>query len=55
MSKQEVLSLINNLPDDVSFNDVLYELYVMSNIQAGVEDMQAGRVHSHAEVKGMFA
>jgi len=55
MSKQEVLDVINALPEDVSFEDVLYELYVMSNIQAGLNDMKAGRVHSHEEVRKMFA
>jgi len=55
MSKQEVLNVIGALPEDVSFDDVLYELYVMSNIHAGVNDMLAGRVRSHEEVRRMFA
>ena len=55
MSKQEVLNVINTMPDDVSFEDVLYELYVMSNIQAGLEDIREGRVHSHEEVRRIFA
>ena len=55
MSKQEVLSVINALPEDVSFEDVLYELYVMSNINAGVDDLKASRVRSHEEVRRMFA
>ena len=55
MSKQEVLNVIDALPEDVSFEDVLYELYVMSNIKAGLDDLKAGRVHSHEEVRRMFA
>ena len=55
MSKQEVLDFINTMPDDISYADVLYNLYVMSNIAAGLEDMEAGRVHTHEEVKRMFA
>ena len=55
MSKQEVLNVINALPDNVSFEDVLYELYVMSNIQAGLNDLRDGRVRSHEEVRRMFA
>ena len=55
MSKQEVLNVINALPEDVSFDDVLYELYVMSNIIAGLSDLDEGRVHSHEEVRRMFA
>jgi len=55
MSKQEVLDVINAMPEDVSFEDVLYELYVMSNITAGLNDLKEGRVHSHEEVRRMFA
>ena len=55
MSKKEVLNVINALPEDVSFEDVLYELYVMSNIKAGLEDIKQGRVRSHEEVRRMFA
>jgi len=55
MSKQEILSVIQALPEDVSFEDALYELYVMSNIKAGLDDFKNGRVRSHEEVKGLFA
>jgi predicted transcriptional regulator len=55
MSKQEILSVVNALPDDVSFEDVLYKLYVIGNIKAGLEDARAERVHTHDEVKEMFA
>ena len=55
MSKQEVLSLINSLPDDVSLERILYELYVISNIHAGLNDLKEGRIFSHEEVRKMFA
>ena len=55
MSKKEVLNVINALPEDVSFEDVLYELYAMSNIEAGLNDLKEGRVRSHEEVRRMFA
>ena len=55
VSKQEVLDFINTMPDDISFADVLYNLYVMSNIIAGLDDIEAGRTHSHDEIKRMFA
>jgi len=55
MSKQEVLDLINTMPDDVTFADLLYNLYIMNNITAGIEDIESGRVHTHDEVKRIFA
>lgn len=54
MSKQEVLKLINSLPDDISFDDLLYYLYMMSNVDAGISDIQGGRSYTHDQVKGMF-
>jgi len=55
MSKQEVLKLINTMPDDITYADVLYNLYLMSNITAGLEDIESGNIHSHDEVKRIFA
>ena len=52
MSKQEVLNLINNLPDDVSFDEVLYQLYLMSNVNEGISDIQDGRIFTQDEVIG---
>ena len=54
MSKQEVLNVINAMPDNVSFDDVLYNLYMMNNIQAGLSDIKEGKTVSHEEVKRMF-
>jgi len=55
MSKQEILGVIDAMPEDVTFEDVLYELYVMSNLKAGLDDLKEGRVRSHEEVRRMFA
>ena len=54
MSKEEVLSLINSLPDDVSFDEVLYQLYLMSNVNEGISDIQDGRIFTQDEVIGML-
>lgn len=54
MSKQEVLKLINSLPDDISFEDLLYHLYMMSNVNIGISNIQEGRFYTHDQVKGMF-
>jgi predicted transcriptional regulator len=55
MSKQEILSLISALPDNVSFEDVLYRLYLMNNIKAGMDDIDAGHAFTQDEVKKLFA
>jgi hypothetical protein len=49
--KQATLQLVERLDDDVSFEDIIYELYVLEKIQRGMKDAEAGRVVSHAEAK----
>ena len=55
MSKQEVLSVIDAMPDEVSFEDIMYELYVMSNIKARLDDCANGCVRSHEDVRKLFS
>ena len=50
-AKQATLRLVERLDDDVSFEDIIYELYVLEKIQRGMKDAEAGRVVSHAEAK----
>ncbi len=54
MSKQEVLEVINTLPDNVSFDEVMYSLYVANNIKQGLADIHADKTYSHEQVKAMF-
>ena len=49
MSKQEVLDFINALPDDISWDDVLYALCAASNMKADLGDILAGRAYAHNE------
>ena len=53
MTKQEVIAMIESLPDDVTTDGILYELYVRTSIEAGFADIEAGRTVSHEEVKRM--
>ncbi len=49
--KDEVRELLNGLPDDITFEDVQYHLYVRQKIKQGLEDVAAGRVLSQDEVE----
>ena len=42
--KQEALRIIQALPDDASWEDVMYAIYVRQLIEAGLADSEAGRV-----------
>lgn len=42
--KQEALQAINSLPDNANYEDIMYRLYVLDKIHAGMEDIKHGRV-----------
>ena len=50
-AKQEALLAIEQLPDSVDFNDIVYRLYVMNKIHQGVRDIEEGNVISHDDLK----
>ena len=50
-AKQTTLDLVERLDDNVSFEDIIYELYVLEKIQRGVNDAEENRVISHKEAK----
>lgn len=45
---------ISRLPDDVSWDDVMYEMYVRNKIDKGLATADEGRILSHEEVKKRF-
>jgi hypothetical protein len=42
--KDQAHKLVDQLPDDATWDDLLYEIYVRQSIDAGIEDARAGRV-----------
>jgi predicted transcriptional regulator len=53
--KEEAKRLIANLPDDMSWDDLMHEIYVRQSIEAGLADSEAGRVTDVAEVRTKFS
>ncbi len=49
-TKERVRKLLEDLPDDCSIEDVLYQLYVIQSIDRGLADVEAGRTIPHEEV-----
>ena len=47
--KQEAHKLVDRLPDHASWDDLMYDIYVRQAIDAGLDDVQQGRVLSHEE------
>ncbi|QGH36150.1 hypothetical protein GI584_19790 [Gracilibacillus salitolerans] len=53
-TKEEVLRLIKDLPDGVTIEDVMRELYIRSTIDKGIQVLNSGKVVSHEQVKEKF-
>ena len=49
--KEEIIQLIEKMPDDCTVEDILYELYLKQKVDKGLQDIQEGRVMKHEEVK----
>ena len=50
-AKQQVITLLDSLPDDCSLDDIQYHLYVLTKIQKSEERIKAGGTLSHDDVK----
>ena len=54
-AKQQVEQILRMLPEDASLEDIQYHIYVRQRIEQGLEDVEAGRTLSHAEVQRRLA
>jgi hypothetical protein len=52
--KGEAHRIVEQLPDDASWEDLIYRLYVRQSIEAGLRDAEAGNVESVDDVRKSF-
>jgi len=52
--KEAVAEIIRDLPDDATYDDIIYHIYVRSRIERGLKDVEEGRVFSQEEVEEMM-
>lgn len=52
--KAEAIKLVRNLPASSTWDDLMYCIYVRQKIEAGLADIRAGRMHSHASIRKEF-
>jgi predicted transcriptional regulator len=50
-AKEEVRKMLEQIPDDATFEDIQYHIYVREKIERGLEDIQEGRLISQEEVE----
>ncbi len=52
--KRNAIELISSLPDNSTWDDIMYEIYVKQKIEKGFNDIKNGKLSSQEEVKKMF-
>lgn len=52
--KSDAHRMIDGLPDNATWDDIMYRVYVRQCIEAGVEDADAGRVVDVEQVRRRF-
>jgi len=52
--KEEARRLVENLPEDVTWDDLMYRIYVRQAIEAGLADSDANRVVDVEVVRKSF-
>jgi predicted transcriptional regulator len=49
--RDQARRVVEQLPDDATWDDVLYEIYVRQSVEAGLDDIRAGRTVSPDELR----
>jgi predicted transcriptional regulator len=49
--KEAARQLIDHLPEQATWDDIMYELYVKQKIEAGLKAVAEGRTIPHEEMK----
>ena len=53
--KDEVASLLRKLPDDASYEDIQYHLYILEKVRRGLQRADSEGAVSHEEAKARLA
>lgn len=51
---EEAQRLLEKLPDNFTWDDLMHEIYVRQSIEAGLADSEAGKVVEVSEVRKQF-
>ena len=49
--KQKILEIVNNLPEDVTWDDAMYALYIRSKLEKSKESIKNGNTITIEELK----
>jgi predicted transcriptional regulator len=54
MSREQAHKLVDQLPPQATWDDLMHEIYVRQAIEQGLADSQAGRTKTVKEVRAKF-
>ncbi|HQU31263.1 MAG: hypothetical protein HRU72_01715 [Planctomycetia bacterium] len=49
--KQQVIRMIQSLPNNVTINDIMADLYFKLQVDAGLKELDEGKIIPHEEVE----
>ena len=52
--KEEARRLLDRLPDDITWDQLIHEIYVRQSIDAGLDDSKSGNIKNVSEVRKEF-
>ena len=53
-TKQQILEVIERMPDEISISEAIEKLHLLERIRVGLAQADAGELVSHEEVKRRF-
>jgi predicted transcriptional regulator len=54
-AKDEVRDLLEKLPDEATFDEIEYQIYVLHEIREGIAEADRGELIDHEELKARMA
>ncbi|NYS59589.1 hypothetical protein [Vreelandella salicampi] len=54
MSKDDAHKLIEQLPANATWEDLMYEIYIRETIEKGMADSQAGNITNVADIRKKY-
>jgi predicted transcriptional regulator len=52
--REQARKIVEALPDDATWDDLMYEIYVRQSVEEGLADADAGRVTSVEDLRESF-
>jgi hypothetical protein len=52
--REDAIRLVEQLPEELSWDDLMYEIYVRKAIEAGMADSKAGRTIPVEQLRARF-